>query len=405
MEENKNIPKSVEIMRRISSKEFSEYFYKNIYPKLGKYEKQRKSAVLIQKVVLMSFFFIYLVSGIYVSIYLVAKDILLSLVIILGFFIILVECVVLFFVPLVKVIDNIRRTNLFLLLLLVTTLRGHCETIEHMFPLNVLSIGLILFFYLFMEILKLLIPFFYSLMKKVQKDLKQETLVDLLNFAGSDFIVHIPAKPIKFFDRIFRHTSLNANKIDIKEFKALPVFQDISERSTLIIDDYVTGKYKSVPIIMMDVLLYYEKVATFCGLIIKVPVGKKFTSTLYIYKSGFFINNLYLHAGNENPINLEDPVFEKYFDVYADDQVEARYILTTGFMNRLVSIASKNRNCTVSCSFIDGYMYLALDGKDWFDIPSGKSFSEIGNWQRVLVDFIDVFRIIDELKVEQNIGM
>ena len=310
-----------------------------------------------------------------------------------------------FFVPLVKVIDNIRITNLFLLFLLATTLRGHYETIEHMFPLNVLSLGLFLFFYLFMEILKLLIPFFYSLMKKVQKDLKQETLVDLLNFAGSDFIVHIPAKPIKFFDRIFRHTSLNANKIDIKEFKALSVFQDISERSTLIIDDYVAGKYKSVPIIMMDVLLDYKEVATFCGLIIKVPVGKKFTSTLYIYKSGFFINNLYLHAGNENPINLEDPVFEKYFDVYADDQVEARYILTTGFMNRLVSIASKNKNSTVSCSFIDGYMYLALDGKDWFDIPSDKSFSEIGNWQRVLVDFIDVFRIIDELKVEQNIGM
>ena len=115
-----------------------------------------------------------------------------------------------------------------------------------------------------------------------------------------------------------------------------------------------------------------------------------------------------LHGASEPGIfgwGTNESVFEKYFDVYADNQIEARYILTTGFMERLVNIAAKNRKCKVSCSFIDGYMYIALDGKDWFDIPASKSFKEIGSWQRVLVDFIDIFRILDELKVEQNIGM
>ncbi len=35
-------------------------------------------------------------------------------------------------------------------------------------------------------------------------------------------------------------------------------------------------------------------------------------------------------------VKLENPVFEKYFAVYADDQVEARYILTPSLMERLV---------------------------------------------------------------------
>lgn len=37
------------------------------------------------------------------------------------------------------------------------------------------------------------------------------------------------------------------------------------------------------------------------------------------------------------PVRLEDPVFEHYFDVYSTDQVEARYVLTPGFMERFLA--------------------------------------------------------------------
>ena len=55
MEENKNIPKSVEIMRRINSKEFSDYFYKNIYPKVIKYEKIRPIVYALNLLILIIF--------------------------------------------------------------------------------------------------------------------------------------------------------------------------------------------------------------------------------------------------------------------------------------------------------------------------------------------------------------
>jgi hypothetical protein len=34
-------------------------------------------------------------------------------------------------------------------------------------------------------------------------------------------------------------------------------------------------------------------------------------------------------------IELEDPEFEKIWDTYGEDQIEARYVLTTAFMERL----------------------------------------------------------------------
>ena len=243
--------------------------------------------------------------------------------------------------------------------------------------------------------------------------MKRDMLPTLLNFVGSDFIVYIKRSRQKsWLSKLFLSPSYiesNIKESEINEFSNLQIFKDFNKLYACHVDDYIKGIYSSIPIIMTDIYLSSENIL-FDGLIIKIPVNKNFLSSLYVTKQGIPLDilcssNLNLEYCSQNRVHLEDPVFEKYFDVYADDQVEARYILTTGFMNRLVSIAAKNKKCSVSCSFIDGYMYLALDGKDWFDIPSSKSFSDIGNWQRVLVDFIDVFRIIDELKVEQNIGM
>ena len=324
MEETNNVPKSVEVMRKISSKEFSNYFYKNIHPKVVGYERWR---------------------------------------------------------PAIYVLDTIL--TVIAVILMVSRLFEIKNMDVMMVLLTILIVGLIL---------KIVTPS----MKKLQQQMKYETLPLLLNFIGSDFVIRdygvnkTSGNP--YADRLkdvftFRLHDENADfkNSEEKEYEHTRLF-DYFNRCK--IDDYITGKYNSLPILFRDINLKRESGS-----------GKNRTVT-QIFK-GLLVNL----GDSQNRVHLEDPVFEKYFDVYADDQVEARYILTTGFMNRLVSIASKNRNCSVSCSFIDGYMYLALDGKDWFDIAPNKSFSDIGNWQRVLVDFIDVFRIIDELKVEQNIGM
>ena len=59
-----------------------------------------------------------------------------------------------------------------------------------------------------------------------------------------------------------------------------------------------------------------------------------------------------------NRIKLEDPRFEKYYDVYATDPVEARYILTPSLMERIVELNKKFNKPTLS--FINANVVVAI---------------------------------------------
>jgi len=67
-------------------------------------------------------------------------------------------------------------------------------------------------------------------------------------------------------------------------------------------------------------------------------------------------------------IRLEDPRFERFFVVFADDPVTARYVLTPRLMEALV--AYRERYGPVYASMIDGALYLALPVRaDAFEPP------------------------------------
>jgi len=61
-------------------------------------------------------------------------------------------------------------------------------------------------------------------------------------------------------------------------------------------------------------------------------------------------------------VELEDPEFEKEFCVYADDQIEARYILSPALMQRIVAFKQKWKS-KVYLSFRDSKVYIAIDLK------------------------------------------
>ncbi len=58
-------------------------------------------------------------------------------------------------------------------------------------------------------------------------------------------------------------------------------------------------------------------------------------------------------------ITLEDPEFEKYFVVYGDDQVEARYILTPNLMERILSFRKRTGH-DLYLSFCRQNIYVAI---------------------------------------------
>lgn len=66
-------------------------------------------------------------------------------------------------------------------------------------------------------------------------------------------------------------------------------------------------------------------------------------------------------------VQLEDPEFEKDFVVHASDQIEARYILSTSLMGRMLELKRRFAS-TVQFSFVRSRMFIAVEtATDFFE--------------------------------------
>lgn len=102
---------------------------------------------------------------------------------------------------------------------------------------------------------------------------------------------------------------------------------------------------------------------------------------------------------------LEDPEFMKRFKVCSSDQVEARYILTTAFINRFLKMSESFKYKTKAI-FMENNVYILVQAKkDWFEIPFTKPCNDVNNYREFLNDFTRLLAIVDTLKLNQNIGM
>lgn len=80
-------------------------------------------------------------------------------------------------------------------------------------------------------------------------------------------------------------------------------------------------------------------------------------------------------------VKLEDVEFEKEFVVYSTDQVEARYILSTALMQRILQL-KRNVNTGIALSFIDSHVCIAITiRKNLFEAPN--LFSSVDNYNQL----------------------
>jgi hypothetical protein len=104
----------------------------------------------------------------------------------------------------------------------------------------------------------------------------------------------------------------------------------------------------------------------FRGIFFEADFNKEFkTKTFvmpdYLERSLGFIGKKLQSMNFSRPdlIKLEDPEFEKYFAVYGEDQVEARYILSTSLMKRLTEFREKRKH-PVAISFVNNSIFVAI---------------------------------------------
>ena len=101
---------------------------------------------------------------------------------------------------------------------------------------------------------------------------------------------------------------------------------------------------------------------------------------------------------------LEDVVFSKKWKVYADDQVEARYVLTPALMERMLAVKKLFHGYRIDFSFWKNNLLIAVHtNKDMFETTSlFKSTLEYGKVQEVICQLYSVFSVINTLKLNKE---
>jgi Protein of unknown function (DUF3137) len=173
-------------------------------------------------------------------------------------------------------------------------------------------------------------------------------------------------------------------------------------------EDLVTGKRGEVTFELFEAKLEEKHTSTdsngrrqttwetvFEGQCLRFEFPKRFYGrTLVTRDAGFF--NRFGGGGGLQRAMLEDPEFERIFEVYTSDQVESRYLLTPDLMQKLVDMEQAFHGGKLKCCFDGGELFITIQGGNLFE--PGSLFLPLDNPERIrelLNDFAAVFNIID----------
>lgn len=110
----------------------------------------------------------------------------------------------------------------------------------------------------------------------------------------------------------------------------------------------------------------------------------------------FIIWFIYWYIKWKNRVKLENIEFEKEFDVYCEDQIESRKLLTPSFMYRLVDFVNKiSRERTYELYFHKNIFYVKYNilKTNWW-----KNYMDFSNWKSVFKNLEDYVEFYLELK-------
>lgn len=144
--------------------------------------------------------------------------------------------------------------------------------------------------------------------------------------------------------------------------------------------------------------VYFTYRGMFCWLIFKKKLNGH-TVVLPSSQSTKFDRLSSFKFKEEQKIHLEDPRFTNEFVVYSTDQVEARYVLSTALMERIVALKEKF-NQPILLSFHNQQLFLAVKNDNGlFSFPSGK-LDNIKIIEELANDIETALDIASELKLK-----
>lgn len=164
--------------------------------------------------------------------------------------------------------------------------------------------------------------------------------------------------------------------------------------------DFSSGYYQTTR--------FLEGQFEFNGPMIRIKMNKPFIGATVLRPNTMSDKNCSdLQKAGLQKVVLEDIEFNKKFQIYSTDQVEARYLLTTGFMDRFKNIAKAYKSSRIFCSFYDNYLYIAPYTKeDVFSLFGlTKSLADLRPYNLMFEQVASVLSMVDYLKLDRKLGL
>lgn len=191
----------------------------------------------------------------------------------------------------------------------------------------------------------------------------------------------------------------------IKPSKIIPSYDKVES------EDCFSGTHKGVDLTFNELHLsemrgsgkHRRRVTTFKGLCILLSMKKrKFLGHTIVMKDAGGVGTWFTEKTNKlSRANLVDPVFEKEFNVYTNDQVEARYLIDPIVMQKLVDLCGHYQGDSLSAAYFESQMLVMIASKNnLFEPPDiYEPAIDIGALQMLRSEMQHILTIIDYLDI------
>lgn len=175
-------------------------------------------------------------------------------------------------------------------------------------------------------------------------------------------------------------------------------------------EDLISGKIGKTPFCFAEVHAEEKHTTTnskgqttttwvtlFKGFMFIADFNKDFAARTLVHRNSF------LNFMMGNRVKLEDPVFEKHFDVFSTDQVEARYILSPAMMERMIKLDEQFDNDLLFSFYQSKVVIMVKCSRDHFESSIRRPVNQTKTLQEEYNTIVSLVSIIEALDLNTRI--
>jgi hypothetical protein len=227
---------------------------------------------------------------------------------------------------------------------------------------------------------------FSWLMKGVRGATKEKIVGNICRFIGWTFVAHVTDKPdLGYWGSLGLVPKGFSSKSDSAGRRAR-------------FEDQMSGEAHGAQFKSVEVHLQRKNddnwQTVLRGQMMSLTFPRKFLGKTVVLRDKGFLQGK--KKGEMKRVGLVDPVFEKIFEAYSTDQVEARYLLDPVFMQKLVDLERSVDGKKIRFGFIDGQLLIVVETPNRFEAGSMlKSLTTPERTQKILDEIGAIYDIVD----------